>query len=135
MDRLGLAGLCYQRNRDPPSDGRGADHARRYALFTLVGIAGEDDLDAPNLAAPTQSTSGQQKPRGHGKLNGGHEHPSQRAKMGRSGKDRSSSAAPPMLGAEASAELSDRLLGELKELVSTDDAAIWAQRCLPETTD
>ena len=25
MDRLGLAGLCYQRNRDPTSDGRGAD--------------------------------------------------------------------------------------------------------------
>ena len=24
-------------------------HARRYALFTLVGIAGEDDLDAPDL--------------------------------------------------------------------------------------
>src|SRR5258708_33884731 len=25
-------------------------YARRYALFTLVGIAGEDDLDAPDLA-------------------------------------------------------------------------------------
>jgi hypothetical protein len=24
-------------------------YARRYALFTLVGIAGEDDLDAPEL--------------------------------------------------------------------------------------
>src|SRR5919108_1616680 len=24
-------------------------YARRYALFTLVGIAGEDDIDAPNL--------------------------------------------------------------------------------------
>jgi hypothetical protein len=24
-------------------------YARRYALFTLVGIAGEDDLDAPDL--------------------------------------------------------------------------------------
>jgi hypothetical protein len=27
-------------------------YARRYALFTLVGIAGEDDLDAPDLALP-----------------------------------------------------------------------------------
>ena len=27
--------------------------ARRYALFTLVGIAGEDDMDAPDLAAPS----------------------------------------------------------------------------------
>jgi len=116
----------------PHRMGAALTYARRYALFSLVGIAGEDDLDAPNLAAPTQSTSGQQKQRGHGKLNGGHEHPSQRANMGRSGQDRSSSAAPPMLGAEASAELRDRLRGELNELVSTDDAAIWAQRCLPE---
>jgi hypothetical protein len=27
-------------------------YARRYALFTLVGIAGEDDLDAPDLPTP-----------------------------------------------------------------------------------
>src|SRR6516162_5174119 len=26
-------------------------YARRYALFALVGIAGEDDLDAPDLDA------------------------------------------------------------------------------------
>jgi ERF superfamily len=26
-------------------------YARRYALFTLVGIAGEDNLDAPDLDA------------------------------------------------------------------------------------
>src|SRR3984893_12042640 len=30
--------------------GAGLTYARRYALFTLVGIAGEDDLDAPDLA-------------------------------------------------------------------------------------
>jgi len=29
-------------------------YARRYALFTLVGIAGEDDLDAPELLADPQ---------------------------------------------------------------------------------
>jgi hypothetical protein len=38
--------------------GAALTYARRYALFTLVGIAGEDDLDAPDLgsdprAAPT----------------------------------------------------------------------------------
>jgi hypothetical protein len=27
----------------------GRSYARRYALFALVGIAGEDDLDAPDL--------------------------------------------------------------------------------------
>src|SRR5579859_803169 len=30
--------------------GAALTYARRYALFTLVGIAGEDDLDAPDLA-------------------------------------------------------------------------------------
>src|SRR5450432_548144 len=42
--------------------GAALTYARRYALFTLVGIAGEDDLDAPDLAAPTTQTPGPQKP-------------------------------------------------------------------------
>src|SRR5215472_12782328 len=33
--------------------GAALTYARRYALFTLVGIAGEDDLDAPDLTTPT----------------------------------------------------------------------------------
>jgi hypothetical protein len=32
--------------------GAALTYARRYALFALVGIAGEDDLDAPDLPAP-----------------------------------------------------------------------------------
>jgi hypothetical protein len=32
--------------------GAALSYARRYALFTLVGIAGEDDLDAPDLCNP-----------------------------------------------------------------------------------
>src|SRR6266568_1398788 len=37
----------------PHRMGAALTYARRYALFTLVGIAGEDDLDAPDLdAAP-----------------------------------------------------------------------------------
>src|SRR5437667_8980136 len=35
--------------------GAALTYARRYALFTLVGIAGEDDLDAPDLGAVTKS--------------------------------------------------------------------------------
>lgn len=31
--------------------GAALTYARRYGLFTLVGIAGEDDLDAPDLAS------------------------------------------------------------------------------------
>ena len=36
----------------PQRMGAALTYARRYALFTLVGIAGEDDLDAPDLCAP-----------------------------------------------------------------------------------
>src|SRR6476469_1067976 len=32
--------------------GAALTYARRYALFTLVGIAGEDDADAPDLVLP-----------------------------------------------------------------------------------
>src|SRR6058998_2120754 len=36
---------------NPQRVGAALTYARRYALFTLVGIAGEDDLDAPDLNA------------------------------------------------------------------------------------
>jgi ERF superfamily len=36
----------------PHRMGAALTYARRYALFTLVGIAGEDDLDAPDLISP-----------------------------------------------------------------------------------
>src|SRR5450759_1946371 len=35
----------------PQRMGAALTYARRYALFALVGIAGEDDLDAPDLLA------------------------------------------------------------------------------------
>src|SRR5262245_37134771 len=38
---------------NPHRMGPALTYARRYALFTLVGIAGEDDLDAPDICAPT----------------------------------------------------------------------------------
>src|SRR6266700_37081 len=41
----------------PHRMGAALTYARRYALFTLVGIAGEDDLDAPDIgAAPKPDT-------------------------------------------------------------------------------
>src|SRR5947199_4860633 len=44
---------------NPQRMGAALTYARRYALFTLVGIAGEDDLDAPDLcewpSAPSSS--------------------------------------------------------------------------------
>ncbi len=43
----------------PRRMGAALTYARRYALFTIVGIAGEDDLDAPDL---TSDQSPQEKP-------------------------------------------------------------------------
>jgi hypothetical protein len=42
----------------PHRMGAALTYARRYALFTLVGIAGEDDIDAPDLNAPTAAALG-----------------------------------------------------------------------------
>ena len=42
----------------PRRMGAALTYARRYALFTLVGIAGEDDLDAPDLANPSVAERG-----------------------------------------------------------------------------
>src|SRR6478752_1570291 len=42
--------------------GAALTYARRYALFTLVGIAGEDDLDAPDLPAAGLSPEDQSAP-------------------------------------------------------------------------
>ena len=44
----------------PHRMGAALTYARRYALFTLVGIAGEDDLDAPDLEAIPKADAGQQ---------------------------------------------------------------------------
>jgi ERF superfamily len=42
---------------NPQRMGAALTYARRYALFTLVGIAGEDDLDAPDLCARPNALS------------------------------------------------------------------------------
>src|SRR5262249_5117428 len=53
----------------PHKMGAALTYARRYSLFTLVGIAGEDDLDAPDL--PVIHLNGGIASRGHAqKMNG-----------------------------------------------------------------
>ncbi len=49
--------------------GAALTYARRYALFALVGIAGEDDLDAPDLVTPMKPdpASRLEKPKGEGR--------------------------------------------------------------------
>ena len=117
----------------PHRMGAALTYARRYALFTLVGIAGEDDVDAPDLLPPQQQTSEPNEPKGAGnsRLNGGHWHAPQHATARRNGKLQSNPTEPP-LGAEASAALCDRLLGEISALADADEAAHWAQRTLAQ---
>ena len=111
--------------------GAALTYARRYALFTLVGIAGEDDLDAPDLGSPQQQSPGPERPKGNGSLNGGQLHAPYPA-PGRSTAKVRSVPREPTLDPAASADLRDRLLGELHELAYGDDAALWAHRSLPE---
>jgi hypothetical protein len=117
----------------PRRMGAALTYARRYALFTLVGIAGEDDLDAPDLPAPTNPTSGPDKTKasGNGQLNGGQHTPDQQPKSGRDSRSQSKTTKP-ILRPEASAELRERMIVELSELGSGDAAATWAHRCLIE---
>ena len=120
----------------PRRMGAALTYARRYALFTLVGIAGEDDLDAPDLAMPTSQASGPEKPKGDGndRLNGGQRNPARRAARAH---DRRTSlnSTNPILGTEASAELRDRLLAELANFGTANEAAIWAHRNLRAKND
>jgi hypothetical protein len=116
---------------EPHRMGAALTYARRYALFTLVGIAGEDDLDAPDLVAPatpsarTEPSAG--KTKGH--LNGGQEQSAPHSSISRSAKVASS---PPkqLLEPEASAALRERLTAELNGLNTAEDAATWAHRVL-----
>ena len=105
--------------------GAALTYARRYALFTLVGIAGEDDLDAPDIAAPISQRPEPAKPKTTGgKLNGGGP-PNTVAPATKPKKRQEARPAKP-LEADLSAALCQRLLAEINDLPSSDDAAIWA---------
>src|ERR1700680_3428932 len=96
----------------PHRMGAALTYARRYALFTLVGIAGEDDVDAPDLLPPEQQASTPKEPKagGNSRLNGGgHIHAPQRPAVRRNGKLQTTPSEP-TLGPEASVALRDRLV-------------------------
>jgi hypothetical protein len=119
----------------PHRMGAALTYARRYALFTLVGIAGEDDIDAPDLNAPTTtSASGAGKPMPTGKggrLNGiQSQSPPPTFVRRRNTGDRSSVPTRPLLDSTASAALRDQLVVELKSIATAEDAAQWAHRVL-----
>jgi ERF superfamily len=102
----------------PHRMGAALTYARRYALFTLVGIAGEDDLDAPDLLAPAPVTSAPKEPKDDSK----------RASNGGSHPRPKPAPVKTELSLVLSASLRDELLREIESLNGNDEAALWARR-------
>ena len=106
----------------PHRMGAALTYARRYSLFTLVGIAGEDDLDAPDLIAPTTPSPRTEEPpvrKTRSRPNGGPAHP-----------DQARSQTTRLLDRNASAALRDQLVTELNDLSSAEQAATWGHHAL-----
>jgi ERF superfamily len=112
---------------NPQRMGAALTYARRYALFTLVGIAGEDDLDAPDLCdgPPSLSSSADNYSSKDTRLR----MPPRTPGNGRSRSDRKGEI-PVTLDPEYSAELREKLLTELGAITSADLAAVWAREAL-----
>src|SRR6516225_7455245 len=116
----------------PKRMGAALTYARRYALFALVGIAGEDDLDAPDLhVAETVDARGAHAV----------SHRRTRPNDGNGRFGQKPSAKPraepsPVIGdsglrRKLSAVLRDQLLRHVGNLSSAEGAAVWARRILP----
>ena len=112
---------------NPQRMGAALTYARRYALFTLVGIAGEDDLDAPDLChvAPSAAV-------GAGSSFRPGIDPSVPSRTPGDGRGRATirGELPTILGSEQSAAVRERLLAELGAIRSADLAARWARVAL-----
>ena len=114
----------------PHKIGAALTYARRYALFTLVGIAGEDDLDAPDLPVDpvnnvTPVTGDPRTMSGQG----AHDAISP-IWMPRNGSRRPSRPAQPVLDINASRESRDKLVSEIAVLDAVDGAIEWANQSL-----
>src|SRR5712671_3306330 len=99
--------------------GAALTYARRYALFMLVGIAGEDDLDAPDLGAAPKPAAELPVP---GSPSDG---------QAAAGKRRAPSDGHPestarsVLGIQLSASLRESLTEQIAVINSADEAAGW----------
>jgi ERF superfamily len=129
----------------PQRMGAALTYARRYALFTLVGIAGEDDLDAPDVCfpggpAPRPGTAAWQTSLGMARPPA--EHPAAEPATGLNlpprgqgnGRTRGAATAKPasalVLPHDQSAAVRDQLLGEIANLPSLDSATNWAKAAM-----
>ena len=115
----------------PHRMGAALTYARRYGLFTLVGIAGEDDIDAPDLALPTGRDAESDKndlSKPIERMNG--------AQVDRQMPDRRHGSKPSVqtkvtLAPDESAALRDQLLLDLVALTTLEAATTWAHQILP----
>jgi hypothetical protein len=111
----------------PHRMGAALTYARRYALFTLVGIAGEDDLDAPDLRITgpesTDTHSGSSNNRAQTNLKGLANPPLVAA-------GKRASPTHTILSPDESAVLRARLTSEIQDLNSGEAATSWARQAL-----
>jgi hypothetical protein len=101
----------------PHRMGAALTYARRYALFALVGIAGEDDLDAPDLLtepSPAVATD-----------------TSRAASNARKPPNGSIHKPRTLLAAQPSATLREQLITEILACRDADELAVWAHGSLP----
>ena len=144
--------------------GAALTYARRYALFTLVGIAGEDDLDAPDLNLKEEEVSKREAPAkgnaasstrqpetaelepgqaetaadAEAKAYAGALPLSQSLSSGgaqrRQGEARNGArvrSTRSLLGVDESAAQRDRLIADMAQLQSSDEAADWVHKNMP----
>ena len=104
----------------PQRMGAALTYARRYALFTLVGIAGEDDLDAPDLL-PTTS-----KKTELGQPITASDRDEQKPYLKRPHEKGLASTSTTLLNADASAVLRNKMIAELEAITKQDQAVGWA---------
>ncbi len=123
----------------PRRMGAALTYARRYALFTLVGIAGEDDLDAPDLnakveAAPRVAASltidavGRSAP--SDAAGGANREGARPANSSLGRKEKPVRQPHAILDADQSAALREQMQTEIAQLQSADQAADWAHKSL-----
>ena len=105
----------------PHRMGAALTYARRYALFTLVGIAGEDDLDAPDVASCGAAAIHRTEPRQDRFPAGGSRNGPQQG---------TTKNATAVLNPGQSAALRDKLLTEVINLTSAEFAVTWAMGAL-----
>jgi ERF superfamily len=114
---------------NPQRMGAALTYARRYALFTLVGIAGEDDLDAPDLCDNSRSPTPSADEHSLKPSDGQPRVPPRKAGNGRRRHGMHGERSG-ILEPEQSAALREKLLTAVGNITSADSATIWAQEAL-----